>query len=309
MKIRILQEFVTLAKHRNYTVAAKELYITQPCLSNHMIAMEKELGFSVFEKTTKTFSLTPAGKELLRQSQVILDTWDKMLKKCSELSGAFMPVRIVGTPKGSPRLTILERAGIPFALVEMDNHKSFVDSLAEGVADIAFYSDCRGMEGWEEKLRKKGLLFAICHDTSSWAVSFMKAHPLASRDSISAKDIARYPIRINSGALFDTVCFIIKTMFPPDTELFFVMDPVDDPRCLVETDFEDHVHICGLSATQELVGLRNDMMLLTSVEDLSLEVRNGMLYPIKPRTKELKEHIKQILACLAPESDEASKGW
>ncbi len=51
MKLEVLREFVVLSKYRNFTTAARELYITQPGLSNHMSAMEKELGFRVFERT------------------------------------------------------------------------------------------------------------------------------------------------------------------------------------------------------------------------------------------------------------------
>ena len=55
--------FLKVAKHMNYTAAARELYITQPSLSKQISALERELGTSLFDRSRKNrLALTPAGK-------------------------------------------------------------------------------------------------------------------------------------------------------------------------------------------------------------------------------------------------------
>ncbi len=94
-------------------------------------------------------------------------------------------------------------------------NKAHYDFLLEGIADVTMHDDCREMKGWEDALRKDGYRFALYAGCYRHAVTFMKAHPLAELQEVSAQDIAKYPIRINSGALFDVAKHTISKMFPP----------------------------------------------------------------------------------------------
>lgn len=53
--------FLTLAEEKNFTKAAKKLFITQQTLSNHILSIEKELDIKLFERSTP-LKLTYAGK-------------------------------------------------------------------------------------------------------------------------------------------------------------------------------------------------------------------------------------------------------
>lgn len=44
MNINQVEHFLTIVKHMSFTMAAKELYITQPALSNSIARLERELG-------------------------------------------------------------------------------------------------------------------------------------------------------------------------------------------------------------------------------------------------------------------------
>jgi len=61
MKIRHMAEFVHLAESCNYLDAAEDLYISQSSLSKHIKAMEKELGLSLFYRTTRSVVLSEYG--------------------------------------------------------------------------------------------------------------------------------------------------------------------------------------------------------------------------------------------------------
>ena len=62
-----LRHFMELAKCRNFTKAAMNLYIAQPALSQQIAELEKQLGVTLFERTSRSVSLTPAG-EILKEA-------------------------------------------------------------------------------------------------------------------------------------------------------------------------------------------------------------------------------------------------
>ncbi|WP_430610594.1 LysR substrate-binding domain-containing protein [Enterococcus sp. DIV0876] len=58
----MLQYLDTLLKHSNYTKAAKDLYISQPYLTQTIQRIEQELGAPIINRQTGHFQLTEAGK-------------------------------------------------------------------------------------------------------------------------------------------------------------------------------------------------------------------------------------------------------
>lgn len=77
MEIAYIREFVSLVKYGNFMAAAEELYISQSSLSKHIMAMEKELGHSLFNRTTRKVSLTSFGKSYLPYAQRIVAADDE----------------------------------------------------------------------------------------------------------------------------------------------------------------------------------------------------------------------------------------
>lgn len=73
MEIQYIREFVALTKCGNYMTAAEELYISQSSLSKHIMALEKELGFSLFARTTRKVQLTQHGRLFLPYAQSIIE--------------------------------------------------------------------------------------------------------------------------------------------------------------------------------------------------------------------------------------------
>lgn len=73
MDIQYIREFVALAKYGNYLTAAEELFISQSSLSKHIIALEKELGFPLFNRTTRKVGLTQYGTTFLPYAQRIIN--------------------------------------------------------------------------------------------------------------------------------------------------------------------------------------------------------------------------------------------
>src|SRR6201998_1591421 len=62
---RQLRAFHLVAQHRNFTRAAEALFITPSGLSVLIRELERQLGFRIFDRTTRQVSLTAQGSELL----------------------------------------------------------------------------------------------------------------------------------------------------------------------------------------------------------------------------------------------------
>jgi DNA-binding transcriptional LysR family regulator len=62
--------FVALCRTLNFTRAAKQCRVSQPSLSNGIMALERELGGALFERSP--IALTPLGRRLRRHLEAVL---------------------------------------------------------------------------------------------------------------------------------------------------------------------------------------------------------------------------------------------
>ena len=72
MDIEYLHEFVALSEIGNYQQTADILFISQTTLSRHMQALEKDLGAELFDRTSRTNSLTEYGKCFLVHAHALI---------------------------------------------------------------------------------------------------------------------------------------------------------------------------------------------------------------------------------------------
>ncbi|MGW1996846.1 LysR family transcriptional regulator [Embleya sp. NPDC001921] len=76
MESRPLRYFVAVAEELNFARAAERLGISPPPLSRAIRGLETELGVTLFERTTHSVALTPAGAVLLAEARPALDALD-----------------------------------------------------------------------------------------------------------------------------------------------------------------------------------------------------------------------------------------
>src|SRR6476469_948819 len=73
LETRQLRYFVAVAEELHFGRAAERLGMAQPPLSRAIRRMERQLGVSLFVRTTRQVTLTPAGEVLLDDARVALD--------------------------------------------------------------------------------------------------------------------------------------------------------------------------------------------------------------------------------------------
>ncbi|MEZ0274149.1 MAG: LysR family transcriptional regulator [Roseimicrobium sp.] len=82
--LRDLHHFHALAESGSFTLAARNVGLTQSSLTRAIQGMEQRLGVALFERTTRRVTLTEAGRFLKDQSRRLVGDVDAVLKRMRE---------------------------------------------------------------------------------------------------------------------------------------------------------------------------------------------------------------------------------
>lgn len=85
MKQDYIREFVKLAECCSFQKTAAELYISDSALSKHIRAMEKELGVSLFDRTSRKVELNQNGQAFYPHAKEIVAQYDEFRNKLAEM--------------------------------------------------------------------------------------------------------------------------------------------------------------------------------------------------------------------------------
>lgn len=83
---RELGIFVSLANSLNFGHTADRFFVTQPTMSKMVKTMEEKLGVRLFERTTRSVTLTPEGRDLLEVASRIIEDYETGLTELAEVA-------------------------------------------------------------------------------------------------------------------------------------------------------------------------------------------------------------------------------
>ncbi|MTK10659.1 MAG: LysR family transcriptional regulator [Clostridiaceae bacterium] len=86
MDIKQLKYFLQVCKHKSFSKAAKEIYITQQGLSKAISNLEEEIQYPLFYNTTKGIRITKYGEYLREQSEHIVQEFDLILEGLNKMA-------------------------------------------------------------------------------------------------------------------------------------------------------------------------------------------------------------------------------
>lgn len=186
MEIRQIQYFLSIVDTGSFSSAADEYYISQSSLSKMIIALEKELSISLFDRSKRKVSLTEAGEAFLRHARELNSDYKAMLVELDgykSTADSFSIATIPVLPQyGIATLISQFRDKYPhirFSLMEIDG-LNIIPALTERRFDLAFtrhnYLDQDQFTSQE-----------ICKDKLLLVVS--KNNRYANRASISLKEL------------------------------------------------------------------------------------------------------------------------
>ena len=84
VQLQKLQTFVCLARVRNYTLAAEELFMTQSNVSKHIQSLEKEWQVKLFERKGRKLALTASAQQILPLVEKIVLDYDELLNELTK---------------------------------------------------------------------------------------------------------------------------------------------------------------------------------------------------------------------------------
>jgi DNA-binding transcriptional LysR family regulator len=123
-ELRHLRYFVAVAQELSFSRAAERLHMAQSPLSAAIRQLETELGVPLFERTTRTVRLTPAGERLLERGLPALTAVDGAFAEASRAGrGLTGTLRIGSTPAARfelrPALLARVRDALPDVEIEL----------------------------------------------------------------------------------------------------------------------------------------------------------------------------------------------
>ncbi|MEE4599131.1 LysR family transcriptional regulator [Streptomyces sp. DSM 41524] len=144
METRDLQYFVAVAEEANFTRAAERLLVAQPHVSQRIREMERVLGRSLFERTSRRVNLTAAGQRLLMLARPLLEQLDSIEGQMGSSTEEVTEDLTVAAIKSLPgvQLSALihtfrrRHPGVRFILRELTT-TTMLDELAAGAIDLA----------------------------------------------------------------------------------------------------------------------------------------------------------------------------
>jgi DNA-binding transcriptional LysR family regulator len=188
MNIRQLECFVAIVDEGSFTRAARRVGITQPSLSQHIRALERELDGAVLDRLPRGISLTPAGRSLLPEARVAVRAvergWQGARAALALESGELEIATVLSMAVGVlPQHIGVWHARHPHVAIRLHEfrHRSLLeDAVDRGIADFALGPlPARGWEGPLETVGWEELVVVLARDD-----------PLADRRAIRVEELS-----------------------------------------------------------------------------------------------------------------------
>lgn len=168
MNFRNLQYFLAATEEKNFTHAARRLYISQQSLSGHVAKLEEELGVPLFERGPE-LKLTYAGERLALIARQICSLEQEILREAGEISDhrrgrlrlgvsytcgrAMLPVLLPEFCKSHPLVEISLMEG---------NHRQLNEWLRQGEIDVLIGYMPIDVQGAQVSVLLRERLFLAC---------------------------------------------------------------------------------------------------------------------------------------------------
>jgi DNA-binding transcriptional LysR family regulator len=145
MSLRQMEYFLTVAKEGSFSRAAAELNVTQPALSQQVIALEGELGAPLFERLGRGVRITAAGRAYLPYAEAAVTARRRGRQAVENvragLGGELELGTVISVGVGVLRKPLLrwhaQIPGVAILLHEFSHRRALEQFVDLGAADLA----------------------------------------------------------------------------------------------------------------------------------------------------------------------------
>lgn len=182
-----LECFYRVAATLNFARAAEELHITQPAVTHQIRSLEDELNVKLFNRTTRSVSLTHEGEMLLVEAQDLVIRLNSIRSTFSGEKKEIVPLQIGCVddtlfgllPNVLYRLSSVEPNVHP--ILRVVPSPQLVKCMDEGFVDVALAIQEKLPKGSNIKYEELGKTPLVC--------ACDVTHPLSERQNIKLHDI------------------------------------------------------------------------------------------------------------------------
>jgi DNA-binding transcriptional LysR family regulator len=184
-----LQILKAISTEKQFTKAAKLVYLSQPALSKQMKLLEESLGILLFDRENSKISLTKNGKIFLEYSERILALCEESCRILLDLTNGEQSNLKIGTtpilgiyliPK---ILTFFARTYPQIKLkVSINSTETLIAGIKNNEMDIAIIND-----KISDTVKKNIIVESFIKNEFCLIISY--SHPFATKERISLKDL------------------------------------------------------------------------------------------------------------------------
>lgn len=197
MTLQQLRYALTIADCGSMNEAAKQLFISQPSLSETMKELETEIGFDIFLRSNRGIVITPEGEEFLGYARQVTEQFgllqskyiDKKVKEKFSVSTqhyTFAVKAFVETVKqiGMEQYEFAVHETTTISVIE--NVKNFKSEIG------VLYENDFNEKVLNKMFKENGLEFVELFSCDTF-VYLWSGHPLAKQDVITMEELDEYP--------------------------------------------------------------------------------------------------------------------
>lgn len=183
--------FLAVAETGSVRAASRSLNVAASAISRQLILLEESLGVSLFDRSGRGLTLSPAGLILLQGLRVAAQGHEKTMDELSALKGLKRGLLRIATVE-SISVSILPDMLLDFAsryqgievAVTVAGSDAVTAIVREHQADLGFTFNPTSLEGLE----------AVASSDLHLGAIMAPAHPLAKAQRLSLADCAEFPL-------------------------------------------------------------------------------------------------------------------
>ncbi|MGK9414986.1 LysR family transcriptional regulator [Pseudomonas cedrina] len=192
LDLRKLRYFLTVAEELHFGRAAIRLHLAQPPLTRQISALESELGFKLFDRTSRTVTLTAQGRSFLPYARGVLEQVELAQVIAGKLAAGTAGQLTLGYVSSIALSDLFSQAIQAFAQRFPDVQLTLVEcasgrlgaQVADGRLDIGLSRlSPQGEEVQALSLGEERLVAAVSSDS-----------PLACQPSVNLVQLSAYPL-------------------------------------------------------------------------------------------------------------------
>jgi DNA-binding transcriptional LysR family regulator len=188
MQLHQFEYVLAVAKYRSFTRAAKEIKISQSSLSQQISNLEKELGVTLFIRTTRSVYLTAAGEDFVSHAANVMadiNATRKCMQEYVSIDKGHLTIGIIPVVGHYPIPKLLasfnrEFPGVKLSLIE-NQDEELLDMLCSSMIDAVFV----------QRTSNDVSIDAFPMYTDQMVLITNTAHALAFRKSVNLKELRK----------------------------------------------------------------------------------------------------------------------